>query len=284
VQASVNCVNCFLAGNFQLTGQVSVENFKAKGLILSGAPSGLNAALELGTVLKATVETQKTPFRVSKELVDQAIPGAGFSVPGIITLGAAIEFSVEVTASLSGSVDFTLGLTASLPDSAKVTADLKNPGRSSQSGFEGFTITPKFKINSMNGTATVTAAAVPKLNFGIDISGVGEVGLGLELRIPSVSSSLTATLNEKGACSQTVGASQTGVRVVNKIGTSLKAVIDASIISKEPLAAITLFQAERDLSNQCFPIDTGLKVAPKPPTGVYAPAPINTTSRAARPT
>ena len=284
LQASVNCVNCFLTGNFQLTGRISVENFRAKGLVLTGAPSGVNAALELGTVLKASVEGQSTPIKVSQELVEQAIPGAGFSVPRIITLGAAIEFSVEVTAALNGAVDFTLGLAASLPDSARVTADLRNPSQSSQSGFEGFTITPKFKINSMNGTATVTAAAVPKLTFGIDIAGVGEVGLGLELRIPSVSSSLTATLNEQGACSQDVGASQTGVRVANKIGSSLKAVIDASIISNQPSAAITLFEAERPLSDQCFAIDTGLNVATKSAARLNVAAPNNSTNRAARPT
>lgn len=88
---SIDCVDCYITGSWQVQGHLTVEHFVLQDLTLEATPSNFQAKLEL----EATVTSSKEPetLQSSKELFSAPIPGAGISVTGIFKLGATYVFS-----------------------------------------------------------------------------------------------------------------------------------------------------------------------------------------------
>lgn len=181
---TLNCIDCFVAGSFQVTGHLSVKGFKLQDLTLSGSPHGLAAKLELDAKITAPGSPQS--LEATKELFSAPIPGAGISITGIFSLGAVVSYDVGVSTTFAGSADMTFGLSASLPDTAVAIADVQNPLASSATGFDGGKLEPNFNLKSLSAGVTVAVFSQAKLSFGIEITQVGHLDVALALKIPEV--------------------------------------------------------------------------------------------------
>ena len=87
---SIDCIDCYITGSWQVQGHLTVEHFVLQDLTLEATPSNFQAKLEL----EATVTSSKEPetLQSSKEIFSAPIPGAGISVTGIFKLGATYVF------------------------------------------------------------------------------------------------------------------------------------------------------------------------------------------------
>ncbi|KAI4116400.1 MAG: hypothetical protein LQ338_007720 [Usnochroma carphineum] len=185
----LSCIDCYVAGSFQITGHLSVKSFKLQDFTLSGSPQGLAAKLELET--KITASDSPTPLQSTKELFSAPIPDAGISVPGIFSLGAVVSYDIGVSSTFAGSASMTFGLSASLPDTAALVADVQNPSASSATGFDSGHLEHNFNLTALSAGFTVAAFSQAKLSFGIDITTVGHLDVALALKLPAVEANVT---------------------------------------------------------------------------------------------
>ena len=97
---SIDCIDCYITGSWQVQGHIKVDGFSLQDLTLEASPSNFLAKLEL----EATVTASKEPDTLSesKELFSAPIPGAGISVTGIFKLGATVSYEVGTSATFAG--------------------------------------------------------------------------------------------------------------------------------------------------------------------------------------
>lgn len=192
---SIDCVDCYVAGSWQVQGHIVVENFILQDLTLAASPSNFKAKLEL----EATVTASKSPatLQSSKEIFSAPIPGAGIAVTGIFKLGATVSYEVGTSATFAGTATAQFGLEAGLPNGAKVVADINNPSSSSATGWQGSSLTPNFEVTKLDASITLAAFSQPKIAFGIELVKVGNVDVAVTLKLPEISSTLSATYGKK---------------------------------------------------------------------------------------
>lgn len=145
-------------------------------------------------LLQATVTSSLSPapLQDSVELFSAGIPGAGISVPNIFKLGATLAYEVGTSATFAGSATVDFGLAASLPNNAKVVADINNPTSSLATGWKGASLTPTLEVTKLSASLTLAAFSKPKLSFGIELIKVGQVDVALTMKLPEISSTLSA--------------------------------------------------------------------------------------------
>lgn len=173
-----------------------VSGFKLQDLILSAAPSNFKAKLEL----EATVTASKEPESIqgpAKEIFAAPIPGAGIAVTGIFKLGATVSYEVGTSATIEGKATADFGLQATLPNGAKVIANVNNPSQSSAEGWQQSTLTPIFEITEISASLTLAAFSQPKVSFGIELIEVAKVDIALTMKLPEISSTLSATYGKQ---------------------------------------------------------------------------------------
>lgn len=109
-----------------------------------------------------------------------------------MTIGPSLTYTVGASGSFSGSATVDFGLQATVPDSAQIVADYSNSGASTATNFSGGQLTPKFDIK--NGSASVTLSAFSQLgiNFGVDLFKLGAVTVTVTVKLPEISTTLTA--------------------------------------------------------------------------------------------
>ncbi len=232
-----------------------MSGFQLQDLTLSAAPQDFKAKLEL----EATVTASKTPFNLTaptKEIFAAPIPGAGIAVTGIFKLGATVSYEVGTSASIAGSATAAFGLAASLPNGAKVVADINNPGSSSATGWSGSSLTPSFDVTKLSASLTLAAFSQPKISFGIELIKVGNVEVAVTMKLPEISSTLSAEYVEAGLCDQSAGASKTGVKLENKATESLSLQIDVDLgaDNPKPTWSKSLWSTSQPLGGACFPL------------------------------
>lgn len=272
---TLDCINCFVTGSFEVTGHLSVQNFDLQDLTLTASPQNFEAELELEATITSSDEPDSLQY--TKELFSFPIPDAGIEVEGIFKLGATLSYDVGVSSSFQGSATVDFGLQATLPNSAQLTADIQNPDQSSANGFGGGQLTPIFDIKQESASITLAAYSQPKLAFGIELIDVGNIDVAISVKMPEVSVTLTAAygkavpfiklcartdprnIDESGVCSQTSGSSQTGVKLDSEVDIAIDLEIDASIGNDEdtskPSWAKTLFEISKPLGSMCFPLN-----------------------------
>lgn len=230
-----------------------MSGFKLQDLVLQAAPSDFNAKLEL----EATVTSSQAPDSIqqSKELVSAPIPGAGIEVTGIFKLGATVSYDVGTSATFAGSATADFGLQASLPNGAKVVADINNPSGSSATGWQASSITPIFDITKLSASITLAAFSQPKIAFGIELTQVGNIDVALTMKLPEISSTLSAEYDAKGVCSPS--SSKTGVKLANKADESLSLQIDVDLgdDNTKPSWSKTLLDFSQPLGDECVPLN-----------------------------
>lgn len=231
-----------------------MSGFQLQDLVLQASPSDFKAKLEL----EATVTSSKAPVSIqeTKELFSAPIPGAGISVTGIFKLGATISYDVGTSATFAGSATADFGLQASLPNGAKVVADINNPSSSSATGWQASSLTPIFDITKLSASLTLAAFSQPKIAFGVELIKVGNVDVAVTMKLPEISSTLSAEYDAQGLCSQSAGSSKTGVKLENKAVESLSLQIDLDLgdDNQKPSWSKTLLDFSQPLGSECFPL------------------------------
>ena len=249
---NLDCTNCFVTGSLKLTGHLVVDDWHLKDLSLDASPAGLAAALELEAIITADSAPQK--LQDSKELFSAPIPSAGFHIPGIFKMGATLSYEIGVGAAFQGSATIDFGLTSTVPDSAKAVLDLSSQGDSSATGFDG-TVEPHFKVKKASASVTLSASSQLKLALGIEITKIGKADVALLLKLPEVSSTLSAEYDKAGLCSHDAGASTTGVILSNQVAVLLDAQADLDFGDDDakPSWEKNLFTWKHPLGeNECF--------------------------------
>ncbi|KAI9799885.1 MAG: hypothetical protein M1833_003807 [Piccolia ochrophora] len=213
-------------------------------------------------VLKKSVDGPKAGknfLNKTTTLFSAPIPGAGIKVPKIFKLGAAVQLDVGTGAKVTAEGNFTMGLTASLNDGAKVTTDLINSERSSQTGL-GVDFDPIFQVNSLKGSVSVSASAQPKLTFGIEIVKVGRLDAYLGMKLPEVTAQLDDVIFDKsGACSSS--GSKSGIKLTSSINVGVNVGVDASLgKTKAPVIDHELWGRKFPLLDKCLDVGSGQKV------------------------
>jgi len=254
---TLDCINCFVAGRFEVTGHLSVDHFNLQDLQLTASPNNFQAELEL----EATITSSDNPdsLQYTKELFSFPIPDAGIEVEGIFKLGATLSYDVGVSSSFSGSATVDFGIQAGIPNSAQLIVDVQNPDQSSANGFGTSDLTPIFDIKKESASVTLAAFSQPKLAFGVELSEVGNIDVAITIKIPEISVTLSAEYDEAGACSQTPGSSQTGVKLDSEVDVEVDLQIDASLGDDEDTAKPSwskkLWGASQPLGSMCFPLE-----------------------------
>ncbi|KAI4199072.1 MAG: hypothetical protein LQ348_001939 [Seirophora lacunosa] len=251
---SIDCIDCYVTGSWQVQGHIVVNDFKLQDLTLQAAPQSFKAVMQLQAVVTATASP--APLQESKELFAAGIPGAGIAVPGIFKLGVSVSYEVGTSATFAGSATVDFGLEASLPNNAKVIADITNPSSSSATGWQGTSFKPNLEVTKLSASLTLAAFSKPKLSFGIELVKVGQVDVGLTMKLPEISSALSAEYDANGLCSQSSGASKTGVKIENKAVESLDLEInvDLGADNPKPSWSKSLLEFTQPLGNECFPL------------------------------
>ncbi|KAI4102079.1 MAG: hypothetical protein L6R37_004586 [Teloschistes peruensis] len=272
---SIDCIDCYITGTWQVQGHIVVQGFVLQDLTLEAAPQDFKAKLEL----EATVTSSKSPdtLQSSKELFSAPIPGAGIAVTGIFKLGATVSYEVGTSATFAGTATADFGLSASLPNGAKVVADVNNPSDSSATGWSGSSLTPNFEVTKLSASLTLAAFSQPKIAFGLELVEVGNVDIAVTMKLPEISSTLSADYDPKGVCSQSAGASKTGVKLENKADESLSLQIDVDLgdDNSKPSWSKTLLDFSQPLGSDCIPLnipglgpaDGTSTTSAKPPSG-----------------
>ena len=190
---TIDCIDCYVTGSFEVTGHLSVKHFRLQDLVLVAVPNNFLAKLELQSVV--TASEAPASLNYTKQLFAAPIPDVGIVIPHFLELGATIEYDVGVGASLAGSATINYGLSASLPNTAKLTADMEHPEDSSAVGFDS-AVTPIFDVEALSASITLTAFSQPKLVLGIDLDEIGHLDVAFPVKIPELSATLTATLSK----------------------------------------------------------------------------------------
>ncbi|KAL8940410.1 MAG: hypothetical protein Q9216_002836, partial [Gyalolechia sp. 2 TL-2023] len=277
---SIDCVDCFITGSWQVEGHIVVSGFKLQDLTLSAAPSNFRAKLGL----EATVTASKAPESIqdSVELFAAGIPGAGIAVKGIFKLGATVSYEVGTSATFAGTATAAFGLEATLPNDARVVANVNDPSRSSAPGWRHSSLTPSFEITQLSASITLAAFSQPKISFGIELIEVGNVEIALTMKLPEISSTMSATYDPQGVCAQSAGSSKTGVKLENEATESLSLAIDVDLgdDNKKPVWSKTLLNFSQPLGDECLPLNIpGLAAA----SGTATSKPPGPTSSGAAP-
>lgn len=188
---SIDCIDCYITGSWQVQGHIKVDSFSLQDLTLEATPNNFKAKLEL----EATVTSSKQPdsLQASKEIFSAPIPGAGISVTGIFKLGATVSYDVGTSATFAGSATADFGLSAGIPNGAKVLADINNPSKSAATGWQGSSLNPIFDITKLSASITLAAYSQPKIAFGVELIEVGNVDVAVTMKLPEISSTLSAS-------------------------------------------------------------------------------------------
>ena len=73
-----------------------------------------------------------------------------------------------------------------------MVADINSPDSSSATGWGGSSLEPIFEVTKLEASIKLSAYSEPKIEFGITLNGVGDVNVVVGLKLPEISSTLSA--------------------------------------------------------------------------------------------
>ena len=249
---TLDCIECYTTGKFQFTGHISTKNFKPSAVSLSASPQDFTSVMEL----EATIKASKDPVKLQKnwQLISTPVPDLGLSVNGIFDLGAVMSYSVGLTSSFAGQAVVDFGLSASIPDAATMNADIMAKDKSSAKGWDGGKLDPLFDVKSLEASVSLGAYSTPMLSLEVDLKSVGKIGVDISVKLPEVTSTLTAAYNKDGVCDG--NKEVTGVKLDNQVDISVDLGVTAKAgkIDGVPDYNANLYKWNHDLPSKCFPV------------------------------
>lgn len=143
--------------------------------------------------LEVTIDKPRGVEMLSNEktIGDVPVPGAGFVIKDVMSVGLRVQFAAGFTTKLRSGITFRAGLEASLPWTSKLVLDALDFGKNAAIGFEGFKVYPILDVKSVSRTAEVALAARPKLVFGIDINNVAKFEISAIVNLPELKGTCT---------------------------------------------------------------------------------------------
>ena len=275
VHFKLDCVNCFIAGSFAITGRLSVKLFVMVDLVLSAAPQDFVAELEMAAAI--TGFTRPDELKWEQELFNAPIPGAGITVPGILNLGATVKYQIGGRATFSGGAQLNFGLKATIPNGAQIAIDTQHSDQSGATGWEGARLDPLFDVKALDASLKLAASTQPMLIFGVEIVKIAQFDVELILKLPQVQATLDGIRSETGACPG--DPSKTGVSLKSDVDIELDVQVKSGLFGKsrllysKPLAVFLKIP----LLSKCWPFNLPTL---GPASTSAAPAPALDTSSA----
>ncbi|KAL9063938.1 MAG: hypothetical protein Q9161_009191 [Pseudevernia consocians] len=204
---------------------------------------------------KVTRTDKLDTFSDKKELASMAVPELGIDIPKILKFGVTLAYQIGYSTKLMGSATVILGATSSLPDGAIITIDLKDPDKSSWSGFEDAALVPIFDVTDLSASVQFAVFTQADMSFGIEIPEHAKADVELNLKLPQLSATYAAGYKEKGFCSQDDDASKTGVKSTIAIAIELWFEVKAALgKKKKDIYSYKLFNLTNTLDEGCKPL------------------------------
>ena len=141
---------------------------------------------------KVTRTDKLDTFSDKKELASMAVPELGIDIPKILKFGVTLAYQIGYSTKLMGSATVILGATSSLPDGAIITIDLKDPEKSSWSGFEDAALVPIFDFTDLSASVQFAVFTQADMSFGIEIPEHAKADVELNLKLPQLSATYAA--------------------------------------------------------------------------------------------
>lgn len=94
-----------------------------------------------------------------------------------------------------------------------------------------------------------------KIDFGVNLFDFGTMDVGVAIKLPEISATLTAKHDEQGACSHEAGASKTGIELDSTVNIEVDLDMDAKLGNKGPSWLKTLFSDSMPLYSHCYPLN-----------------------------
>ena len=223
----LDCIDCLVFGNFKVTGHAKVNAYQVQELSISAAPTGFNADLELEATI--TASTSPVTLAAENEIFSYPVPYAGIAVPNVFKIGAVFSYAIGFSTTFKGRGVVDFGLDAGIPNGAVANLVIAGSTPSSAVGFEGSTLTPMIKLKSISASVTVAAYSKPAINFGIELDNVGKARVQLSMKLPEVSSTLTASYNVSGVCPNDATKQVFGMNLSNQVKIGLDANANAEL-------------------------------------------------------
>jgi len=193
----LDCTDCQLKGALVVAGRISVDLTDVKELSISLEPRDVSASLTLAMRAKGKL---KKPLQYAPTLAELPIPGAGFKIPKVATVGLVVKANFGVgLKNWVGDATMTYGVRADISNSAIVKADLANDADAVQfSGWKPiftqkpFDITAKAAVDASVFNAVAIAAKIEVVKKGFE--------LALELKSPELLTHLASVSDKNGVC------------------------------------------------------------------------------------
>ena len=210
------CSDCVLSGALSFTARLVVIPLKGKidEFSLTITPKDIRAAAKFSVHGEGTVPLQLSH---SLEIIKIAIPGLGFSILNIVTVGAVAKSSYGVTlTNWKGKSTIRTGSSISIPNDSRVKVDIAGKGKSEVKGWK-----PQIDKKPLEISGEVSADLETFIYYGVGVEiSVFNKGVeaGLKFRLPEISTTIRAGRDSAGACKPV---KQDWVSVESKIGAAL---------------------------------------------------------------
>ena len=246
----LECTNCYLQGQLEVEGHLSVKDFIPRVLSMKATPHGIQGKLDFSTTVSAP-----TGFDIKKSvpLFSGPIPGLpGIAIGKWINVGVTAQYDVGADIHVEGDAKFDFGLDVSVPDTAYANLAIFGGGNTHAEGFTG-DFTHRFNVDEVAAEVLLTVYSQPTVTVGFDIAKIGKVDVDLGLSLPEFTTDFVLKSNEESACAD----SKTGADI------TLKARVALDVNAKGEVAGHSIpglpwskniFQLEKDLADWCAPI------------------------------
>ena len=234
-----------------------------------------NATMELQA--QSTYNHKIKALSGKLDLYVYPVPSLGFKIKHLCEVGLDLAYQIGYSTKFLGPTTIVFGATTSLPDDAAINIDLMNHDRSWHTGFEHAVLRPLFDIKAVSNSIKFAVYTQADMRFGIDINKVGRMDVELNLKIPQLSTAVTAGyskhfsspvleselitklfvhIEEGGFCSHDDGAAETGARATSAVGVELWFEVHAGEEKAANIYSRKLWNVTNTFSDVCEPLDS----------------------------
>ena len=157
---------------------------------MSVTPRGFNATMKLQAKVTRTDKIEM--MSDSKTLWTKPVPYLGFTIKKVCKVGLTASYQVGYSTKLLSSATLVLGASAVIPDDRSLVIDLVHPENSGYVGWGEPAVVPIIQVKSLTGSVKFAFFSQADLAFGVEVDKVEKVAVEFNLKIPQLSSTLTA--------------------------------------------------------------------------------------------
>ena len=239
------------------------------------SPKNFNATMELQA--QSTYNHKIESLSAKKDLYVYPVPTLGFKIKHLCEVGLDLAYQIGYATKFLGPTTIVFGATSSLPDDAVINIDLMAHDKSWHTGFENAVLRPLFDIKAVSNSIKFAVYTQADIRFGIDINKVGRMDVELNLKIPQLSTAVTAGyskhfsspilkselitklfvhIEEGGFCSQDDGAAETGAKTTSALSIELWFEVHAGEEKAANIYSRKLWNVTDTFNEMCEPLDS----------------------------